>query len=483
MPHGDMVVFVMSDLRTRRDFVKLTTAALALAEAVPAGATEADQPAGDIEVHLTSGSKRFARETPVAWRPAAGTPADAILLNPRQTYQEMLGFGAAFTDAACYTFHQLDPGPREQLFHELFHPSEMGLSVCRTCIGSSDYSRTVYSFDEGDPDPDLKRFSIDHDREYILPILRLGRQVNPDLFLFSSPWSPPGWMKSTGSMLGGTLHKKYYGPYATHFVKFLQAYAAAGVPVNAVTVQNEVDTDQDSNMPACLWGQEYEVEFVARHLGPQFEKNGISTKIWIIDHNYNLWGRAICELDEPEMNKYVDGVAWHGYLGTPDAMTRVHEAHPEKHAYWTEGGPAYTDPGYLTDWTKWSAMYAGILRNWARCITGWNLALDEHGKPNIGPFSCGGMVTVHSQTKEITRSGQYWAFAHYSRAIRRGAKRFESRGAMEDGTHVAFANPDGSKAVVLTNAGAAEKKVRLLLAGKVAEVTLPGDAVATLTWR
>jgi len=473
----------MSDLRTRRDFVKLTTAALALAEAVPASATEAGQPAGDIEVRLTSGSRRFARETPVSWRPAAGAPADAILLDPRQTYQDVLGFGAAFTDAACYTFQQLDPGPREQLFHELFHPSEMGLSVCRTCIGASDYSRTVYSFDEGDPDPELKRFSIDHDREYILPMLRLARQANPDLFLFSSPWSPPGWMKSNGSMLGGNMQKRHFGPYATYFVKFLEGYAAAGVPVNAVTVQNEVDTGQDSNMPACLWGQEYEVEFVARHLGPQFEKNGIPAKIWIIDHNYNLWGRAICELDEPELNQYVDGVAWHGYLGTPDAMTRVHEAHPEKRAYWTEGGPAYTDPGYLTDWTKWAATYAGILRNWARSITGWNLALDERGKPNIGPFSCGGMVTVHSQTKEITRSGQYWAFAHYSRAIKRGAKRFESRGALEDGTHVAFANPDGSKAVVLTNAGAEEKKVRLLLAGKVAEVSLPGDAVATLTWQ
>jgi glucosylceramidase len=478
-----MVVFAMSDLRTRRDFVKLTTAALALAEALPASAAEAEQPAGDIEVRLTSGSKRYAREAPVSWRPAEGTPDDAIILDPAETCQKMLGFGAAFTDAACYTFNQLDPGPREQLFHELFHPSEMALNVCRTCIGSSDYSRTVYSFDEGNPDPALTRFSIDHDREYILPMLQLGRRMNPDLFLFSSPWSPPGWMKSTGSMLGGTLHKRYYAPYANYFVKFLQAYAAAGVPINAITVQNEVDTDQDSRMSACLWGQEYEVEFVAAHLGPQLERHGIPAKIWIIDHNYNLWGRAICELDDPGVNKYVDGVAWHGYLGTPDAMTRVHDAHPEKNAYWTEGGPDYTQPGYLTEWTMWAATYAGILRNWARSITGWNLALDEHGKPNVGPFSCGGMVTIHSQTKEITRSGQYWGFAHYSRAIQRGARRFDSRGALEDGTHVAFANPDSSKVVVLTNAGASEKKVRLLLAGKMAEVTLPGDAIATLIWR
>jgi glucosylceramidase len=469
----------MSDLRTRRDFVKLTTAALTLASAA-----EAEPPAGDIDVHLTSGSRRFAREAPVSWRPATTAPDDAIVLNPREKYQNVLGFGAAFTDAACYTFNQLDPGPREQLFHELFHPSELGLSVCRTCIGSSDYSRNVFSYDEGDAtDLGIERFSIDRDREYILPALKLARRMNPDLFLFSSPWSPPAWMKSTGSMLGGTLHKKYYAPYATYFVKFLQAYATAGVPVNAVTIQNEVDTDQDSNMPACMWGQEYEVEFVASHLGPQLEKHGIPTKIWIIDHNYNLWGRAICELDDSGLNKYVDGVAWHGYLGTPDAMTRVHDAHPEKNAYWTEGGPAYTDPGYLTDWTKWAATYSGILRNWARSITGWNLALDEHGKPNIGPFSCGGMVTIHSKTKEITRSGQYWAFAHYSRAVQRGAVRFESRGALEDGTHVGFANPDGSKAMVLTNSGASDRKVQLLLAGNLAEVTLPGDSVATLTWR
>jgi glucosylceramidase len=483
IPHSDIVVVEMPDLRTRRDFVKLSTAALVLADAVNVPAAETDVPAGEIEVHVTAGSKRYAREAPVNWRPVDGPTDDAIVLNPRETYQEVLGFGAAFTDAACYTFQRLDTGAREQLFHELFHPSEMGLNVCRTCIGSSDYSRNVYSFDEGDPDPELKRFSIDHDREYILPMLLLARHVNRDLFLLSSPWSPPGWMKSTGSMLGGTLHKRYYAPYAAYFVKFLQAYAAEGVPVNAVSVQNEVDTDQDSRMSACMWGQEYEVEFVGRHLGPQLQKNGIPTKIWIIDHNYNLWGRAICELDDADLNRYVDGVAWHGYLGTPDAMTRVHDAHPEKHAYWTEGGPDYTDPGYLTEWTKWAAAYAEILRNWARSITGWNLALDENGKPNIGPFTCGGMVSIHSQTKEITRSGQYWGLAHYSRAIQRGARRFDSRGAFEDGTHVAFANPDGSKAVVLTNAGASEKKARLLLAGRIAEVSLPGDSVATLTWR
>jgi glucosylceramidase len=449
----------------------------------PAAATVPAQgaPSGDIGVRLTAGAKRYAEEQPLSWQPAGSPSLGAIVLDPADTYQEVLGFGAAFTDASCYMFNQLSAAPRERLFRELFHPSEMGLSVCRTCVGSSDYSASVYSFDDGDADPGLQRFSIAHDREYILPMLRLGRQANPGLFLFSSPWSPPGWMKAGGSMLGGSMRKSSFAVYARYLTKFLQDYAAEGVNIDALTSQNEVDTDQDGKMPACLWGQEYEAEFVARHLGPELARNKLATKIWILDHNYNLWGRAVCTLDEPGVSQFVDGVAWHGYGGGPAAMTRVHEAHPDKHAYWTEGGPDYTDPAYLTEWTKWSATFTGILRNWARCIVGWNLALDEKGRPNVGPFPCGGLVTIHSGTTEITRSGQYWAFAHYSRAIRRGARRIGSEGVIEKVSHAAFANPDGSSVIVLTNAGE-ERKVRLELAGRMAEVALPADSVATLTW-
>ena len=150
-------------------------------------------------------------------------------VDPSMKFQEILGFGAAFTDASCFTFNRLDPVARERVFYELFDPSEMGLSVCRTCIGSSDYSTKVYSYDDGDADPDLTRFSIEHDRAYILPILREARKANPDLFLFSSPWSPPGWMKSNHSMLGGNMRREYMSSYANYILKFLQGYEAEGV--------------------------------------------------------------------------------------------------------------------------------------------------------------------------------------------------------------------------------------------------------------
>ena len=221
---------------------------------------------------MTDEKRRFEPAPALTWKQGSGKASkETITLNANKKFQEILGFGAAFTDAACYMFNQLTADSREKLFHELFHPSEMGLNVCRTCIGASDYSTELYSFDEGEPDPDLKRFSIEHDRPYFLPALRLARKANPDLFLFSSPWSPPGWMKPNGSMLGGSMRKKYFASYAQYFLKFLQAYAAEGVSIQAVTSQNEVDTDQDSRMPACLWGQEYEIEFVRDHLGPTVE--------------------------------------------------------------------------------------------------------------------------------------------------------------------------------------------------------------------
>lgn len=477
----------MSTKHTRRNFLKFTAAGvagMAVAQSSPVlAATKAGTPrlpSGEIAVRLTAGSRRFAPAAPLKWH-AAASRSDAIVLNPAKTYQRILGFGGAFTDAACYNFNQLAASDRAKLFHKLFHPSEMNFSVGRLCIGSSDYSTKPYSYCDGDPDPELKRFSIDHDRQYILPMLRESRQVNPELFLLGSPWSPPGWMKSSGSILGGSFHKKYYSAYANYFRKFLQEYAAEGMPVNAVTSQNEVDTDQDGRMPACLWGQEYEIQFISKHLGPALAKAGLDTRIWIIDHNYDLWGRALAELDNPNLNKYVDGVAWHGYAGDPASMTRVHDAFPDKHAYWTEGGPDYTDPNYARDWSKWASSFAGILRNWSRCIMAWNLALDENGRPNIGPFPCGGVVTINSATKEISYSGQYWALAHYSRAIRRDALRFDSQGGSAQVSHVAFKNPDGGNVLVLTNAGP-EIAAQVQLAGMAAQVPLPADSVATLTW-
>ena len=480
---------------SRRDFLRvsgLAASALAASGTLPsanatgsqgsAANTSSASGAGPISVWITDDSHMLTPGPRLNWAPAsASAAASAIVLDPQKKFQDILGFGAAFTDSACYTFNRLDPSAREKLFHQLFHASEMGLNVCRTCIGASDYATKVYSFDEGDPDPELRRFSIDHDKEYILPMLREARQANPDLFLFSSPWSPPGWMKANNSMLGGNIQRRSFAPYANYFVKFLQGYEAERVPIDAVTIQNEVDTDQDGRMPACTWPEEYEADFVRQQLGPAFEKNGVKTKIWIIDHNYNLWGRAIAELETPGVARYTNAVAWHGYVGKPEWIDRVRDAFPNVEMYWTEGGPDYTDPNYSKDWAQWSATFSGILRHWCRSITAWNFALDETGHPNIGPFPCGGLVTIDSKTNAISYSGQYHAFAQYSRFIRRGARRFDSQGENAAISHVAFENPDGKRVLVITNSGA-PKDCQIELGQSQARVLLSGNSVATLVW-
>lgn len=234
-------------------------------------------------------------------------------------------------------------------------------------------------------------------------------------------------------------------------------------------------------MPACAWPQEYEIAFVRDHLGPLFQKQSPSTKIWILDHNYNLWGRAVAELDDPGLDKYCHSIAFHGYVGQPEMMSKAHEVHPEAQIYWTEGGPDITAPDYRTDWVNWAQTFTSILRNWAQSITGWNLALDEKGRPNIGPFSCGGLVTINSQTKEITRSGQYWALAHLSRSIQRGASRVDSASTVSGIDHVAFENRDGKKVLVVTNAGDL-KTLSLEQGNRSAELTLPPKSVSTFEW-
>jgi glucosylceramidase len=312
--------------------------------------------------------------------------------------------------------------------------------------------------------------------------LRRVREISPDVFYFSSPWSPPGWMKWNKSMLGGAMSRQYLASYAQYLLKFIQACAAEGVTINAITAQNEIDTDQHGQMPACSWSQECETEFITDHIGPLFDKTNTTTRIWILDHNYVYWGRVISELDNPDVRRYVNAVAWHGYVGEPAMMTKVHAVHPETEMHYTEGSTDYNDPHYQDDWTKWAGTYTSVLNNWCRSAMAWNIATDEHGKPNIGPYPCGGILIINPKTQEIIRSGQYWALAHFSRLLRRGARRFESQGTAADLVHIAFENPGGERMVVLTNSGPA-RNVVLNQGQRSAAISMEGNSVSTLVWR
>ncbi|HEX2952275.1 MAG TPA: hypothetical protein VHV83_22300, partial [Armatimonadota bacterium] len=316
------------------------------------------------------------------------TNCTIVDIDPNDQRQVMLGFGAAFTDASCYLFNQLPADSRAELFNELFSPAGLALSVCRTTVGQSDYGRECYSYDDVPDDRNLDHFSITYDTAYIIPMIRQAKSVNPDLFLFSSPWSPPGWMKTSGSMCGGWMRQEYLDVYAQYYVRYLCEYAKAGITINALTTQNEPESGQEGLMPACLWHPDYEMAFVRDHLSPLLRRQGLAVKIWLNDHNYSHWVRAKWMLDDPRVRAVVDGVAFHPYTGEPEMMSRLCEAHPGTRLYWTEGGPSMARGKVDTEWCVWGTRMTGAIRNGCRSFTGWNLALDENGKPNIGPFNC-----------------------------------------------------------------------------------------------
>ena len=499
---------------TRREFIKASAAVAATLSQPISLLAKTSAP---ITVEQSAGANRFTKQTDLQWRQTPATATNTITINPSKTYQEVLGFGAALTDAATYMINQLTPAAREAFLHELFHPSELGINVIRICVGSSDFSTEVFSYDEGEPDPELKRFSIDRDRAYLIPQLVTARSIRPELFILASPWSPPGWMNG-GTMLGGNMQPKNFGTYANYLVKYLQAYESAGIRIDAMTSQNEVDTEQAERMPACAWAQEHEVLFISKHFGPALRAANLQTKIWLLDHNFNLWGRVFNTLEDPEVFKYVDGIAWHPYVGSVTAMSRIHEAYPTKHQYWTEGEFATclraekistaATPGPMTQPSPNPAADTGTmdlsslhkevapdvaiaeggtggamaLRNWARCVIDWNVALDQNGNPNIGPFTHSkGTTTIDSNTREITRNPNYWVIKHYNHAAHRAAKVIDSQGEIDNLAHVAFLNPDGRHSLVLSNTGA-ERKVQIRLHAAATEITLPANSLTNLSW-
>lgn len=323
------------------------------------------------------------------------------------------GFGVAITGSSCYNLSKMEPEARASLLKDIYTKDGLNLSIARISVASSDYSAELYSYDDVDGDVELKHFSIDRDKEYIIPMIKEILKVRPDLYIYSSPWSPPGWMKTGGSMCGGYMREKYLDCYAEYYVKFLKAYEAEGIHISALTPQNETETHQSGKMPACIWHPETEAKFI-KILREKLIANGLDTEIWMFDNNFNGVDRVDWSIKNIKgLRKAVNGFAFHYYSGGIEQTAYLKEKYPELTLNFTEGGPRIFD-NYSTDWTKWFIMMAKTLRNNYSSFTGWNLMLDETGGPNIGPFFCGGLVTLDRVEKCLKYSGQYKALKHFA---------------------------------------------------------------------
>jgi glucosylceramidase len=411
-----------------------------------------------------------------------GGPAD-VRIGPA-LLQPMDGVGAALTDSAAWNlWTRMSVGERHALLRRLFEPrGGAGLDVVRLVMGASDFARFSYTYDDlppGETDERLRRFSIDHDRDYILPIAREIRAINPDVQFMASPWSPPAWMKTSGSLIGGSLRPEFEDAYARYFVRFLRAYRAEGVPVEWVTVQNEPHFEPPG-YPGMRMEPPQQARFVRDHLGPAIARSALGTKILAWDHNWDEPGYPIEVLDDPVARRYLAGSAFHCYAGDVSAQSAVHEAHPDRGIWFTEcsGGDWAPDFGDNLLWNL-STLVIGSARNWGRATLLWNLALDEaHGPTNGGCLDCRGVVTV-TAAGGTTANEEYYALAHYGRAVRPGARRLPSEDAIEGVDQVAFRNRDGSRVLVAANWNAQPAQLRVRAGRRGFTAALPARAVAT----
>ena len=342
------------------------------------------------------------------------------------THSDFQGFGVAITGSSCYLLNKMSPEKRKALLNEVYSEDGLGLSIARVSIAASDYSAELYSYEK-------KRgeFSLEKDEAYVLPILQEVAKSYPGIRFFASPWSPPGYMKTGGSICGGFMREGFVDEYVDYILKFVEGYEEKGIPIWAITPQNEPETDQGGKMPACYWSPETEAKF-AIALRKKADEKGKPFEIWLCDHNFALWKRVLWQLKEfPELEKSVTSVAFHYYDGGVDMVENIREQFPAIDYHFTEGGPRLYDH-YATDHCKWGTAMARALNHGCKSFTGWNLLLDEIGNPNVGPFFCGGLITENSVTKELSYSGQFQAFKHFSRYVKRGANILKTRVVGED---------------------------------------------------
>lgn len=444
-----------------------------------------------VAAWITTGdqSRVLARDADLHFdREAVDASIPVIDVDDNQEYQSVVGWGAAMSDAAAYLIqNKLNAEQREALLQDLFgREPGIGFSFVRIPMGASDFSRSHYSYDDrpaGETDSTLAHFSIDVDRAEKIPALKRALAINPQLKLVGSPWSAPGWMKSSGSLIKGTLLPRFYGSFAEYFRRWIEAYEAEGLPIFAITLQNEPHFEPE-NYPGMRLSPAQRAAIIGKHVGPLFTQRGIRAQIWDWDHNWDDPGSPLAVLAEPGARPYVAAVAWHCYAGDIAAQAAVHDKHPDKDTYFTECSGGQWAPVWA-DNLKWnvSKMVIANARTSARGVALWNLALDENHGPHLGGCGdCRGVVTIHSVTGQVVRNPEYYALAHASRFVRPRAVRIGSSTPTGLET-VAFRNADDrSTALIVLNTtmSASQFAVR---AGDMSFITsLPAGAVATFTW-
>lgn len=449
--------------------------------------------AGDtVAVWMTTGNKSalLAKQPTLTF--ASGTNKNpTITVNGATTFQTIDGFGYTLTGGSAIVINRMPATQRDALLRELFTRdySSLGVSYLRLSIGASDLDPAPYTYDEvpaGQTDPTLAQFSIAAAQTDLIPVLKQILAINPNVPIIATPWTAPRWMKDNGAYVGGSLLPAYYSAYAQYFVKYIQAMQAQGITIGAITPQNE--PLNPNNEPSLYMTAAQQATFIKSWLGPALRNAGLATKIVVYDHNADHPEYATSIMDDAAANAYVDGSAFHLYAGTIDALTTVHDAHPDRNLYFTEQYTASN--GNFGGDLRWHIrnIIVGAPANWSRTALEWNLANDENFGPHTpgGCSTCLGAVTIDSSTSAVTRNVAYYIVGHASRFVDPGSVRVASvvSGGSQTTSlpNVAFRTPAGRYVLIVLNDGRKTQTFNVSYAGRIVTHTLSVGSVATYVW-
>jgi glucosylceramidase len=404
--------------------------------------------------------------------------------------QTLEGYGGAFNEKGWAALSVLDADARGKVLTDIFGSGPgLGLNVGRVPVGASDYAMDRYSHDETLGDYAMTKFSIDRDRRMLLPYAKAAKALRPDLMLWASAWSPPTWMKDNRSFDSGAMldDPAVYAAYALYLAKFAEAWAAEGLPISAIAVQNEPTVL--TNYPSCSWRPVQYRTFVRDHLGPELERRGSKTALMLGTFNQgeNL-EHALAVLTDPEAKKFVSilGLQWDGLPIAEKALKEKRDLR-----VWmteTDCGNWHWKPGFNPDKPQNDFVYAAY--TWRRmrdyfaggasvyCL--WNIVLDETGKSIDAkrPWPQNSPIVVDSATRKVTYTPMYYAFGHFSRYSPAASVRLGTQGAFRDA--IAFRDPQGNVAVQLLNSTDKVRKLKVKVADSYWDLRLPGRSFATL---
>ena len=407
-----------------------------------------------------------------------------VVVDATRAFQSIEGFGAAFTEAAAVTWQKLGAPQRDALQRDYFDPHHgHGYTLCRVHMNSCDFSLGNYAHVEAPGDTELESFSIERDRQALLPFIKAAQSVAVQpIKLLASPWSPPGWMKTDGQMNhGGKLRPEHRAAWARCYVRFIEEYAKEGVPIWGVSVQNEPAAKQ--TWDSCLYSAEEERDFVRDHLGPALHAAGLGhVKIVVWDHNRDqMVERASVIYGDPEAARYVWGTGFHWYGESHfDHVQLVHDAWPDKQLLFTEGcqeGGPHRGSWDLGE--RYAHSMINDLNRWTVGWIDWNLLLDEHGGPNHVGNYCSAPILADTAHGALQHQSSYHYIGHFARFVKPGARRVLCAASRLDLEPTAFVNPDGTIATVVLNRTDAAIPFALCCGAQTVAAELPPRSIAT----